>query len=68
MIIIGEKVHDACGYLGKSSIYFHDIYFRGNRNEIFVSLNGFWPLKEGGGHHLAVIFCQYGTKISLRKL
>ena len=41
---------------------------RGHRNEIFVSLNGFWPLRGGGGQHLAVNFCKFGTKISLGKL
>ena len=41
---------------------------RGHRNEIFVLLNGFWPLRRGGGQHLDVNFYKVDTKIFLRKL
>ena len=47
---------------------FYALRLRGHRNEIFVLLNGFWPLRGGGGQHLAVNFCKISTKITLRKL
>ena len=40
---------------------------RGNRNEIFVPLNGFGQLR-GRGSALAVNFRIFGAKISIRKL
>ena len=47
-----------------SALYlFISLYIQGHRNKIFVSLNGFWPLRGGGGQHLAVNFCKFGTKI-----
>ena len=41
---------------------------RGICYEMFVPLNGFWPLREEKGWHVFVEYFKFGTKISLRKL
>ena len=40
----------------------------GHCNETFVQVNGFCPLRGGGGRHLANKVVKFETKISLRKL